>query len=107
MSIRLEGQKLEQTENFTYLGQRISDGGRWEEDIKKRIKQARYAFMNIKISINFSKIRSKTRIQAAQMLCGTITACHNQRRAHGTLGHRHREQSTLDSTTHGERNGET
>ena len=44
VNIELDGQVLEQVSCFTYLGQTISEDGKCDEEIKRRIGQARSAF---------------------------------------------------------------
>jgi hypothetical protein len=43
--VTLKGQKLEQVDSFTYLGNTITWDGRSTADIKRRIAQAKRAFM--------------------------------------------------------------
>ena len=44
VNIELDGQVLEQVSCFTYLGKTITEDGKWDEEIKRRIGQARSAF---------------------------------------------------------------
>ena len=44
VNIELDGQVLEQVSCFTYLGQTITEDGKCDEEIKRRIGQARSAF---------------------------------------------------------------
>ena len=41
VKIHIDGQLIEQVSRFTYLGQLITEDGKYEEEIKHRIGQAR------------------------------------------------------------------
>ena len=53
--ITLNGEPLEETDAFTYLGSTINNTGGTEEDVKARIQKARVAFIMLR-----KKLESKT-----------------------------------------------
>ena len=48
VNINIDGQVIEQVSHFMYLGQLITEDGKCDEEIKRRIGQARLAFNNMK-----------------------------------------------------------
>ena len=44
VSVKIDGDIIKQTDNYTYLGQTITSNGKCDEDILKRIEIARGAF---------------------------------------------------------------
>ena len=46
--ITLNGEPLEETDSFTYLGSTINKNGRTEEDVKARIQKARVVFITLR-----------------------------------------------------------
>ena len=46
--ITLNGEPLEETDSFTYVGSTINKNGGTEEDVKARIQKARVAFIMLK-----------------------------------------------------------
>ena len=46
--ITLNGEPLEETDSFTYLGSTINKNGGTEEDVKARIQKARVVFIMLR-----------------------------------------------------------
>ena len=61
--VTMRGQKLEQVDSFTYLGSTITWDGRSTTDIKRRIAQAKKAFMMKRQLLCSKKIGQQTRKQ--------------------------------------------
>ena len=49
VNIELDGQVIEQVSCFTYLGQTITEDGKRDEEIKRRIGLARSAFNSMRL----------------------------------------------------------
>jgi hypothetical protein len=64
--VRLKGERLEQVESFTYLGSTMTWDGRSTTDIKRRIAQAKTAFMAKRPLLCSKSIRLETRKQYAK-----------------------------------------
>ena len=63
VKINIEGQTIEQVSRFMYLGQLITEDGRCDEEIKRRIGQARSAFNNMKGVLCCRKLHLSSRIR--------------------------------------------
>jgi hypothetical protein len=61
--IHIEGQAIEDVDNFTYLGSIVSKTEGTEEDIKARIGKARHAFVTMRPVWNNRNIHWKTKIR--------------------------------------------
>ena len=61
--IYIDGQLIEQVSRFTYLGQLIMEDGKCEEEIKRRIGQARSAFNNMKAVLCSRKLPLPSRVR--------------------------------------------
>ena len=61
IKVKLDGHQLEQVDKFTYLGQTITNDGRCEEEIKKRITIAKKQFSLMKNVLTNRKLRCATR----------------------------------------------
>ena len=62
-SIYLNGEKINQTETFTYLGTLITEDGKCTKEIKCRIAQSKSAFTNLKKILTNKKLPFKTRFR--------------------------------------------
>ena len=61
--ITIEGRAIEQVKKFTYLGHLITDNGKYDSEIKRRIEIARGAFNNISKVITSTKMSTSTRLR--------------------------------------------
>ena len=61
VSLKIDGDIIKQTDNYTYLGQTITSNGKCDEDILKRIEIARGAFNLMLKTITARHISMKTR----------------------------------------------
>ena len=61
IKVKLDGHQLEQVDKLTYLGQTITNDGRCEEEIKKRITIAKKQFSLMKNVLTNRKLRYSTR----------------------------------------------
>ena len=61
--ITIEGRAIEQVKKFIYLGHLITDNGKCDSEIKRRIEIARGAFNNISKVITSQKISISTRLR--------------------------------------------
>ena len=61
LNIKIEGTDVEQVNSFTYLGQTISDDGRSEKEIKRRIEIARTIFNRMTNVLTLKNISLHTR----------------------------------------------
>ena len=61
--ITIEERAIEQVKRFYYLGHLITDNGKCESEIKRRIEIARGAFNNISKVIRSTKISISTRLR--------------------------------------------
>ena len=69
IAIDVDGQELEQVRDFKYLGQIITDDGRRDKEVKRRIAIARSNFINMKDVLATRKLKWDTRIRlASEML---------------------------------------
>ena len=59
--ITLNGEPLEETDSFTYLGSTINKNGGTEEDVKARIQKARVAFIMLRTIWRAKQIRINTK----------------------------------------------
>ena len=66
IDIRIDGKPIEQVSSFTYLGQLVTEDGRSEQEIRKRIGIAKSAFEKLSHIITNKKIQTKTRIRLAR-----------------------------------------
>ena len=61
VNITVEGRSLEQVESYVYLGQLITEDGRCDREIRRRIEIARKEFINMKNILTSSKLNIETR----------------------------------------------
>ena len=61
VSIKVEGKELEQVKSYTYLGQQITEDGRSDTEIRKRIEIARQSFINMKSVLTSRKLKIETK----------------------------------------------
>ena len=61
MNISVNGINLEQVKQFKYLGQLITDDGRTDTEIRRRIEIARKNFMNMKDALTTRRLRIETK----------------------------------------------
>ena len=59
----IDGSEVEQVKRFVYLGQLISEDGRSDNEIKKRIQMAKMAFLNMKRILTNQIISGRTRFR--------------------------------------------
>ena len=59
--ITLNGEPLEETDSFTYLGSSINKNGGTEEDVKARIQKARVAFLMLRKNWKAKQIKINTK----------------------------------------------
>ena len=64
IAIDVDGQELEQVRDFKYLGQIITDDGRCDKEVKRRIAIARSNFINMKDVLATQKLKWDTRNSA-------------------------------------------
>ena len=66
VGISVNGINLEQVKQFKYLGQIITDDGKTDTEIRRRIEIARKNFMNMKDSyVNIKKIEIRNQEKAS------------------------------------------
>ena len=63
IAIYVDGQELEQVRDFRYLGQIITDDGRCDKEVKRRIAIARSNFINMKDVQATWKLKWDTRMR--------------------------------------------
>ena len=63
IAIDVDGQELEQVRDFRYLGQIITDDGRCDKEVKRRIAIARSSFINMKDVLATRKLKWDTRMR--------------------------------------------
>ena len=61
VSLKIDGDIIKQTDNYTYLEQTITSNGKCDEDILKRIEIARGAFISMLKTITARHISMKAR----------------------------------------------
>jgi len=61
--ITIEGRTIEQVKKFIYLGHLITDNGKCDSEMKRRIEIAREAFNNISKVITSTKVIISTRLR--------------------------------------------
>ena len=61
VSIKVEGRELEQVERYTYLGQQITEDGRSDKEIRRRIEIARTSFINMRSILTSRKLKIETK----------------------------------------------
>ena len=64
INIAIDGQHIEQVTSYMYLGSLITDDGRCEKEIKRRIMIARTTFTNMRTLLSCRGIHLKTRLRA-------------------------------------------
>ena len=76
ISTTIDGTNIEQVTNFPYLGQKITEDGRCEEEIKRRINIAKTTFSKMSKVLKSKKIALNTRKRILQygVETWTITA---------------------------------
>ena len=68
INIAIDGQHIEQVTSYMYLGSLITEDGRCEKEIKRRIMIARTTFTNMRTLLSCRGIHLKTRLRATKML---------------------------------------
>ena len=63
VNITLDGQPVEQVERFVYLGQLITENGKCDEEIKRRIEIARTAYIKMRSVLTNSKLSTSARLR--------------------------------------------
>ena len=63
MNIVLDGQRVEQVAHFTYLGQKFTENGKCDDEIKSRIEQARVAFNSMRDILCCRKLSLSSRMR--------------------------------------------
>ena len=61
VSLKIDGDIIKQTDNYTYMGQTITSNGKRDDEILKRIEIARRAFNLMLKTITARHISMKTR----------------------------------------------
>ena len=61
--ITMNGEPLEETDSFTYLGSTINKHGGTEEDVKARIQKARVAFIMLRKIWRAKQIKTNTKLR--------------------------------------------
>ena len=64
INIAIDGQQIEQVTSYMYLGSLITEDGRCEKEIKRRIMIARTTFINMRTLLSCRGINLKTRLRA-------------------------------------------
>ena len=64
INIAIDGEQIEQVASYVYLGSLITDDGRCEKEIKRRIMIARSTFTNMRTLLSCRGINLKTRLRA-------------------------------------------
>ena len=77
VSVKIDGDIIKQTDNYTYLGQTITSNGKCDDEILKRIEIARGAFNSMLKTITARHISMKTRkrIIKAYVLATLLYGC--------------------------------
>ena len=63
VNITLDGKPVEQVERFVYLGQLITENGKCDEEIKRRIEIARTAYVKMRNVLTNSKLSTSARLR--------------------------------------------
>ena len=63
VNITLDGQPVEQVERFVYLGQLITENGKCDEEIKRRIEIARTAYIKMRNVLTNPKLSTSARLR--------------------------------------------
>ena len=63
IAINVDGQELEQVRDFRYPGQIITDDGRCDREVNRRIAIARSNFINMKDVLATRKLKWDTRMR--------------------------------------------
>ena len=64
INIAIDGEQIEQVTSYMYLGSLITEDGRSENEIKRRIMIARSTFTNMRTLLSCRGISLKTRLRA-------------------------------------------
>ena len=64
INIAIDGEQIEQVTSYMYLGSLITEDGRSEKEIKRRIMIARSTFTNMRTLLSCRGINLKTRLRA-------------------------------------------
>ena len=64
INIAIDGQQIEQVRSYMYLGSLISEDGRCEKEVKRRIMIARTTFTNMRTLLSCRGINPKTILRA-------------------------------------------
>ena len=68
VDIKVDGVTLEQVESYQYLGQLITEDGRCEKEIRRRIGIAKTNFLKMKNVLTTKKLSMKTRNEDIKLL---------------------------------------
>ena len=66
INIAIDGEQIEQVASYMYLGSLITEDGRSEKEIKRRIMIARSTFTNMRTLVSCRGINLKTRLRAIE-----------------------------------------
>ena len=69
VSVKIDGDIIKQTDNYTYLGQTITSNGKCADEISKRIEIARGTFNSMLKTITARHISMKTRNIIIKEVC--------------------------------------
>ena len=72
VNIEIEGKILEQVKRFTYLGQLITEDGRSEEEIKRRIGMAKTVFERMKKLLTNRKISYQLKLRLTKCFIWSV-----------------------------------
>ena len=70
INIAIDGQHIEQVTSYRYLGSLITEDGRSEKEIKRRIMMAKTTFTNTRTLLSCRGINLKTRLRAINVTSG-------------------------------------
>ena len=63
VNITLDGQPVEQVERFVYVGQLMTENGKCDEEIRRRIEIARTAYIKMRNVLTNSKLATSARLR--------------------------------------------
>ena len=63
INLSVDGENIDQVKSFVYLGQKITEDGKNEEEIKKRIEQARKTFNSMREVLTARRLGMSTKLQ--------------------------------------------
>ena len=84
--ITMNGEPLEETDSFTYLGSTINKNGGTEKDVKARIQKARVAFIMLRKIWRAKQIKTNTKLR---IFNSNVKAFYSMDRRYGEVPRRH------------------